>query len=94
MMSISEYIKTREYIVTVYNFSDLDSVYDELETAGKTPPNVELERAVYCLQRKPTSRNTHYMLADWEAIELAKDPRIKSVELAPHLKGITPSLNY
>jgi hypothetical protein len=35
-MSISDYIKRKEYIVTVNNFEDLDSVYADLETEGKT----------------------------------------------------------
>lgn len=93
-MSIVDYIRKQEYIVTVKNFTDLDVIYDELESAGKTPPGVELERAVHCVHRKPTSRNTHYLLAEWEALELAKDPRILSVELAPHLRGIRPGLLY
>ena len=92
-MSIVDYIRKQEYIVTVKNFKDLDVIYDELESQGKSPPTVELNRAVQCVNRKPISRNTHYMLAEWEALELAKDPRILSVELAPHLRGISPSLS-
>ena len=93
-MSISVYISKKEYIVTVKNFADLDVIYDELESAGKTPPTVDLLRPVNCVHRKPASRNTHYLLAEWEALELAKDLRILSVELAPHLKGINPGLLY
>lgn len=93
-MSIVDYIKKQEYIVTVKNFNDLDAIYDEIETQGKSPPTVELDRPVHCLHKKPTSRNTHYLLAEWEALELAKDPRILSVELAPHLLGIKPSLSF
>ena len=91
-MSIVDYIRKQEYIVTVKDFADLDVIYDELESAGKTPPTVDLERAVHCVHKKLTSRNTHYLLAEWEALELARDPRILSVELAPHLRGIKPSL--
>lgn len=91
-MSIVDYIRKKEYIVTVKDFADLDVIYDEIETKGKSPPTCELERAVQCVHRKPMSRNTHYMLAEWEALELANDPRILAVELAPHLRGIKPSL--
>ncbi len=93
-MSIVDYIRKQEYIVTVKDFADLDVIYDEIESQGKSPPTVELDRAVHCVHRKPMSRNTHYLLAEWEALELAKDPRIISVELAPHLLGIKPGLNY
>ncbi len=87
-MSISDYIRRREYIVTVHNFQDLESVYADLETEGKAPNNVELTRSVKCVHRRTTSRNTHYLLADWEAGELRQDPRIKSVTLAPKYLGI------
>lgn len=87
-MSISAYISKREYIVTVHDFQDLDSIYDDLETHGKSPAGVDLSRSVECLHRRATSRNTHYLLTDWEANELAADPRIKSVTLAPHYLGI------
>ena len=87
-MSISDYIKTKEYIVTVNDFNDLDAIYDELETEGKSPPNTELERSVTCVHRKLTSRNTHYLLADWEADLLRQDPRINSVTPVPSMLGI------
>ena len=87
-MSIADYIARKEYIVSVINFDDLNSIYDEIETNGKTPPTVDLTRSVDCVQRRLTSRNTHYMLTDWEAAELAKDSRIKSVTLAPYYLGI------
>ena len=87
-MSISDYIKTKEYIVTVHDFSDLKSIYDELETEGKSPPSAELERSVICVHRKLTSRNTHYLLADWEADLLRQDPRINSVTPVSSMLGI------
>ena len=40
------YISTRKYIVTVYNYDDLGAVYEELETAGKAPPDTEILRDV------------------------------------------------
>ncbi len=87
-MSISDYIKKKEYIVAVHDSQDLDAIYDELETLGKSPANLELSRSIECVHRRPTSRNTHYLLTDWEADELKRDPRIKSVSLAPRYLGI------
>ena len=87
-MSISDYLRKKEYIVSVNDFQYLGSIYDDLETQGKTPPNVELTRSVDCLHRRSTSRNTHYLLADWEAGALRNDSRIKSVTLAPRYLGI------
>jgi hypothetical protein len=87
-MSISEYLRKKEYIVSVNDFQDLESIYDDLETQGKTPPTVDLTRSVDCLHRRATSRNTHYLLTDWEADALKNDSRIKSVTLAPHYLGI------
>lgn len=93
-MSISDYIKTQEYIVTVHSSNDLPAIYDELESNGKFPPNTEISRAVTCINRRLTSRNTHYLLSEWEAEQLKNDPRIKSVSLAPSILGIQPGLNY
>lgn len=87
-MSISDYIKRKEYIVTVNNFEDLDSIYADLETEGKSPPNIELSRSVECLHRRATSRNTHYFLTDLEVEELRKDSRIKTISIAPYYLGI------
>ena len=87
-MSISDYIKRKEYVVTVNNFEDLDSIYADLETEGKSPPNIDLLRSVECLHRRSTSRNTHYFLTDLEVEELRKDPRIKTISIAPHYLGI------
>jgi hypothetical protein len=88
-MSISDYLTKKEYIVSVNDFQDLESIYDDLETQGKTPPNLELTRSVNCVHRRPTSRNTHYLLTDWEATSLKNDSRIKSVTLAPYYLGIS-----
>jgi hypothetical protein len=92
-MSISDYLIKKEYIVSVNDFEDLESIYDDLETQGKAPPNIELTRSVNCVHRRPTSRNTHYLLTDWEATELKNDSRIKSVTLAPYYLGITAGTN-
>ena len=87
-MSISDYIKRKEYIVTVNNFEDLDSVYADLETEGKCPPGTELVRSVDCLHRRLTSRNTHYLLTDLEAESLRNDSRIKTISISPNYLGI------
>jgi len=88
-MSIAQYIQRKEYIVSVHNIDDLDSIYDDLETNGKAPANTEITRSVECVHRRLTSRNTHYMLTEWEAAQLKNDPRVKTVELAPYYLGIS-----
>lgn len=68
----------KEYIVTARSFEDLESLYDDLETEGGDLyiPG----RSVHCCQRRPISRNTHYMLTEDEADLLKKDPRVLDVE--------------
>jgi Subtilase family len=92
-MSIVDYIRTHEYIVTVADFDNIESIYDELETQGKTPPGTDIFRDVICTERRPSSRNTVYLLTEWEAAELAQDPRIKSVSLHPKELGISAGIN-
>ena len=87
------YIQTRKYIITVYDFNDLDAIYEELETSGKAPPNTEIDRNVECLERRPMSKNTVYRLADWEATQLKNDPRIKLVSIHPDELGIRAGTN-
>jgi hypothetical protein len=93
-MPLLDYVRTREYIVTLHNKNDLNSLYDELETQGKSPNNIQLTRPVKCTNRRPSSRNTHYLLTDWEADELRRDPRVRSVTLHPRELGIRPGLNF
>ena len=88
MSEMLEYVTTRKYIVTVYDYSDLDAIYEELETSGKAPPNTEINRDVQCLERRPMSRNTVYRLTDWESTQLKNDPRIKEVSIHPDELGI------
>ena len=92
-MSLLQYITTKRYIVTVENGEDLTAIYDELETLGKTPPGLDLVRDILCIDRRPSSRNTVYLLTDWEAGELTRDPRIKVVTLHPKELGISAGLN-
>jgi hypothetical protein len=87
-MSLIDYVQTKEYIVTVYNRDELSSIYEDLETKGKSPLNTDILRAVECIERRPSSRNTVYRLTNWEAQELKNDPRVRSVELIPSELGI------
>ena len=77
-----------EYIVTLKNFEDLESFYDDMETPGGTVyiPN----RAVGLANRRPISRNTHYFLSESEAEQLRGDSRVLAVEQLPSARGIFP----
>lgn len=69
----------KEYIVTLHRFEDLDDFYDDMETPGG---NLYIpDRAVDLHLRRPTSRNTHYMLTAEEAEQLKSDPRVMDVSL-------------
>ena len=73
-------MQLREWIVTLHKHEDLESFYDDMETPGGNLfiPN----RAVEVSKRRPTSRNTHYMLTDDEVELLRSDDRVWAVELA------------
>ena len=75
----------REYIVTVKEFQYLESLYDDMETFGGT--FYVPERVIPVYERRPISRNTHYMLTDNEANLLKHDPRILDVELSHEALG-------
>jgi len=92
-MSLLQYIVTKRYIVTVKDSKDLTDIYNELESPGNTPPGLDLVRDILCIDRRPSSRNTTYLLTDWEAGELLRDPRIKHVSLHPQELGISAGLN-
>lgn len=69
----------REYVVTLRRFEDLDDFYNDMETPGG---NLYIpERSVDLAYRRPTSRNTHYMLSDEEASVLKDDPRVEAITL-------------
>jgi len=76
----------KEYIVTLKNYEDLDSFYEDMETPGGDLyiPNREVDLAL----RRPISRSTHYYLTKEEAELLRNDPRVLSVELNPEDLGI------
>jgi hypothetical protein len=69
-----------EYVVTLHNKDDLESFYEDMETAGGTLyiPG----RAVPVKERRPLSRNTHYMLTADEAEQLKGDSRVMHINLS------------
>lgn len=76
----------REYVVTVYNYEDLESLYKDMES-----PEGDLyvpNRHVDISNKRPLSRNTHYLLTKEEAEKLKDDPRVWDVDLTMEEKGI------
>ena len=76
----------KEYIITCKSMDDLDSLYDDMETAGGSlyiP-----DRAVEVSKRRSISRNTHYMLTESEAEEIRKDSRVLACELTWKEQGV------
>jgi hypothetical protein len=77
----------KEYVVTLKDFNDSDEFYKDMETPGG---NLYIpDRVVECSNRRPISRNTHYMLTYDEAAQVRNDPRVLTVELNPRDRGIT-----
>ena len=75
------------YVVTLWNHTDLDDFYDDMETPGGSLyiPDRECE----CCKRKPISRNTHYMLTAEEAEQVSQDERVRSVVLRSEIPKFT-----
>jgi hypothetical protein len=69
----------REFIVTLKDKNDLEQFYFEMENLGTT--GFVPERVVDCVNKRPISRNTHYLLSADEVEELRKDPRVEAVSL-------------
>lgn len=81
-----------EWIVTLYNKEDLDDFYNDMETPGG---NLYIpDRAVPVENRRPISRNTHYMLTEEEANQVREDPRVWDVELRKLIEGLTRPMGY
>lgn len=76
----------KEYIVTVKNMCDIDSLYHDIENPSGT--SFIPHREIHCCKRRPTSRNTHYMLSYQEAAQIMNDPRVQSVSLNPKDRGL------
>lgn len=76
----------REHVVTLKNYSDLSLFYEDMETPGD---NLYIpDRVVDVVKRRELSRNTHYLLSDFEATQIRQDPRVLSVELLPNDLGM------
>jgi len=70
----------REYVISLRDHNDLISFYSDMETPGG---NLYIpDRAVPVHDRRPISRNTHYLLTDQEAASIRNDPRVVAVELS------------
>ena len=81
-----------EWVVTLYNKEDLDDFYNDMETPGG---NLYIpDRAVPVRERRPISRNTHYMLTEEEANQVREDPRVWDVELRKLIEGLTRPMGY
>ncbi len=69
----------KEYIVTLHSYEHLDSFYEDMETPGG---NLYIpDRAVDLVNRRPISRNTHYLLTEEEARLIRQDPRVLDVDI-------------
>ena len=89
---MKKYAETKEYIVTLRNAENLSAFYNDMESAGRLEGAAVPERSTDCVDRRPNSRSTSYMLTSWEAMELRQDPRVKNVELHPRYLGVKPGL--
>jgi len=77
----------KEYVVTLHSREDLESFYDDMETPGG---NLYIpDRQVEVAQKRPISRNTHYMLTAEEAELVRQDERVWDVELKEILDAVT-----
>jgi hypothetical protein len=85
-------IAQKEFIVTVRDYDLLEEFYNEMESADATAVHLP-KRSVSCTLRRPVSRNTHYLLTDDEARELAKDPRVEAVTVKVKGLGIKTNLH-
>jgi hypothetical protein len=88
--SLKEYVEQFEYIVTLNQFEDLDDFYKEMAGSGRLSTDSAVpDREITIVNLKPTSLNTHFMMTEWEALELKADPRVQAVEIHPRYLGIT-----
>ena len=77
----------KEWIVTLHRKEDLESFYEDMETPGG---NLFIpDRAVEVSNKRPISRNTHYMLTFEEAQNVAADDRVAGVDLAEMVEMLT-----
>lgn len=81
-----------EYVICVKDASDLESLYEDLETPGGT--ETIPDRKIECLEKRPISRNTHYMLTDEESVLISKDLRVQFTEKVPPREFMTKIIGY
>ena len=80
----------REYIVSLVEGTDYDSVWNDIENQTIGLPDVP-NRAVRIInERMGSLRQCHYALTDAEAAALRRDSRIYSVEIPPQYRRIKP----
>ena len=77
----------KKYTVTLKNFDDSTEFYDHMETDVTGIDNVLPARSVECINRRPSSRNTEYMMTYDEAAMVRNDSRVLAVELNPEDLG-------
>lgn len=72
----------KEYIVTLHKHEDLDAFYQDMETPGG---NLYIpDREIDLVNRRPISRNTHYLLTDEEASQISQDSRVLAISPPLH----------
>jgi len=72
---------SREYVITLYNYEDLDDFYKDMELNSNLEPIPD--RECECTEKRPKSKSTHYNLTGKEAVTLRNDKRVKIVEETP-----------
>ena len=79
------------YYVVAKEHEHLESIYEDLETEGKSPKNLNIFRSVECVDRRGKSRSTIYKLTQEEANLLKNDERI--IDVGWHTDAVQKKLN-
>lgn len=90
--NIIDHDDLREYIINCISMEELESFYNDMETEGGsiTIP----DRAIEVTQKRPTSRNTHYMLTSTEAKMIKTDPRVVDIQRTDFVKSSIKMASY
>jgi subtilisin family serine protease len=75
----------KEYIVTLKKGIDPNAFRQDM-IADNMLPYVPTKAVTVANERPGSTRNTHYLLTDQEAVELQNDSRVEAVELRPDLR--------
>ena len=75
----------KEYIVTLRQGVDPNAFRQDM-VADNMLPYVPTKAVTVANERPGSTRNTHYLLTDEEAVELQNDERVEAVELRPDLR--------